>query len=169
MKKRILTVLLSAAIAVSALCGCEESQETGGRARTKEEQREESTREDSRENSEDSGETSSGESGQDSEKGKGGSFLEGLFGESKSEKVWVCTKITEMSYKSDGSEYVEGWIEREYDDSGSLIKETTGYNDDGIYDVYQWYEYEYDDAGNMTKITGGYGSDGSIDGWNEYV
>ena len=62
MKKRILTVLLSAAIAVSALCGCEESRETGGRARTKEEQREESTREDSRENSEDSGETSAEES-----------------------------------------------------------------------------------------------------------
>lgn len=64
MKKRIWTVLLSAALALSVLSGCGESRETGGSARTKEESRKERTREASKEDSEESGDASSEESGQ---------------------------------------------------------------------------------------------------------
>ena len=64
MKKRILTLLLSAALVVSTLCGCGESRETGGSARTKKEQEKESAQENSKKDLEESRETSSEEGGE---------------------------------------------------------------------------------------------------------
>ena len=144
MKKRIWTVLLSAALTVSALSGWE----TGGRAETKEEQESKSEER----SSESEGRSSeSEEKSPENEEEESGPFQEGLSGKSEPEEIWTCTKVTNyVNYGNDDVKMVEEH-EYEYDDAGCLTKETstTAYGEEGAYK--RQYEYEYDDAGNLTK------------------
>ena len=70
----------------------------------------------------------------------------------------------------------DGWVRKEYDSVGNVIKETR-YNIIGVMDGWIEYGYdstrkqtvevEYDSAGNKTKWTR-YNGDGSVDYWYEY-
>ncbi len=143
MKKKILTVLFAAVVAVSSILGgCGASRETGGRAEGTEQTRESGERR----------ETGSAADNAENPDSAGEPDVSEPLEADKSERL-VRPDSLELDY----------WIEWEYDGSGNQTK-GVAYDNDGI--VYCWSEYEYDKSGNITKGTE-YDPDGSVRGWIE--
>lgn len=127
MKKKILAVVLSVALAMTALSGCGESKETGGRAETGKDRESEKSGQEKQ---------GAGESAEVDEEGASDASSEELPEEPEHEEVTVCVKMT--NYNSDGS--FDSWYEYEYDAAGNQTK-MTRYKSDGS--VHYWYECEY--------------------------